>query len=124
MLIHQPGKRRMPLNALTDYIDSKEKEMIELLEKMVNIDCGTYCKEGVNQVGDLLADRLSTLGFSTERKSQEEYVITSLGTNPDPAVIEFCLSVIWIPYFPRARLKIDVRVPDDAAAERTVIGSL
>lgn len=47
----------MPLNALTDYIDSKEKEMIELLEKMVNIDCGTYCKEGVNQVGDLLAER-------------------------------------------------------------------
>jgi len=82
MLIHQPGKRRMPLNALTDYIDSKEKEMIELLEKMVNIDCGTYCKEGVNQVGDLLADRLSTLGFSTERKSQEEYGDHIIGHKP------------------------------------------
>ena len=70
------------MDALINYIDSKEKEMIEFLEKMVNIDCGTYCKEGLNQVGALLAHQLSILGFSTEQKSQEEYADHIIGHKP------------------------------------------
>jgi len=70
------------LDALINHIDSKEKEMLELLKKMVNIDCGTYCNEGLNQVGTLLADRLSMLGFSTERKSQEDYADHIIGHKP------------------------------------------
>jgi len=70
------------LDALIDYIDSKETEMLELLEKMVNIDCGTYCIEGLNQVGNLLVDRLSKLGFNTERKSQKEYADHIIGHKP------------------------------------------
>jgi glutamate carboxypeptidase len=37
------------------------------LEQLVNIDCGSYTPEGVNQVADLVADRLSALGGTIER---------------------------------------------------------
>jgi glutamate carboxypeptidase len=70
------------LKEVIDFIDSKEKEMLVFLEKMVNIDCGTYCKEGLNQVGGILADRLSALGFGVERKSQEEYADHIIGHKP------------------------------------------
>ena len=70
------------MKELIDFIDSKEKEMLEFLKKMVNIDCGTYCKEGLNQVGGILADRLSALGFGVERKSQEEYADHIIGHKP------------------------------------------
>ncbi len=70
------------MKELIDFIDSKEKEMLVFLEKMVNIDCGTYCEEGLNQVGGILADRLDALGFGVERKSQEEYADHIIGHKP------------------------------------------
>ncbi len=70
------------MKELIDFIDSKEKEMLVFLEKMVNIDCGTYCKEGLNQVGGILEDRLAALGFGVERKSQKEYADHIIGHKP------------------------------------------
>lgn len=70
------------MDALINYIDSKESEMISFLEKMVNIDCGTYSKKGVDQVGDLLADRLSALNFSVRREAQEAYGDHVVGHKP------------------------------------------
>lgn len=70
------------MKELIDFIDSKEKEMLIFLEKMVNIDCGTYCKEGLIQVGGILADRLAAIGFGVERKSQEEYADHIIGHKP------------------------------------------
>ena len=70
------------MKELIDSIDSKEKEMLVFLEKMVNIDCGTYCIEGLNQVGGILADRLAALGFGVERKSQKEYADHIIGRKP------------------------------------------
>ena len=61
------------MEALIDYINKKEEEMLALLEKLVNIDCGTYTRSGVDQVGDILAEKLTSLGFSTERSRQEKY---------------------------------------------------
>jgi len=61
------------MEALIDYINEKEEAMLALLEKLVNIDCGTYTRSGVDQVGDILAEKLASLGFSTERSRQEKY---------------------------------------------------
>ena len=61
------------MNAFLEYIDSKESEMLEFLERLVNIDSGSYDKAGVNQVGDLLAGRLAALDFDVQRSMQKEF---------------------------------------------------
>lgn len=38
------------------------------LEALVNIDSGSYCVDGVNQVGELVASRLSAMGFAMARR--------------------------------------------------------
>ncbi|MDQ2935687.1 MAG: M20 family metallopeptidase [Chloroflexota bacterium] len=41
------------------------------LEKLVNIDCGSYTPEGVNRVADFCGDALRTLGAAVERLPAE-----------------------------------------------------
>ena len=38
------------------------------LERMCNVDCGSYTPAGVNQIGDLVAAELASLGASVERR--------------------------------------------------------
>ncbi len=42
-------------------------QMLQLLETLVNIDSGSYCKNGVDRVSSMLADELAGLGFDIER---------------------------------------------------------
>jgi glutamate carboxypeptidase len=48
------------------YLEEKKNEMLGLLEKLVNIDSGTYCIEGINECGKILAEALQSLGFQTK----------------------------------------------------------
>ena len=52
------------------------------LEDMCNIDCGSYTPAGVNQIGDLVAAELASLGASVERRpdSKDRYGDTVIGT--------------------------------------------
>ena len=61
------------MKALVEYIDTKETEMLEFLEKLVNIDSGSYNKAGVDQIGDVLAERLAVLDFTVQRSPQKEF---------------------------------------------------
>ncbi len=70
------------MKALLEYIDSKEAEMLELLERLVNIDCGSYDKAGVDQVGDILAGRLAALDFDVQRDPQTEFGDHVIGYKP------------------------------------------
>jgi len=70
------------MNALLEYIDSKEAEMLEFLESLVNIDSGSYDKAGVDQVGDVLARRLAALNFAVQRSPQKEYGDHVIGHKP------------------------------------------
>ena len=70
------------MKALTDYIESKKQAMLALLEKLVNIDSGTYDKAGVDRVGNILADRLEALGFTVERSLQEKFGDHLIGCKP------------------------------------------
>ncbi|GAE26987.1 acetylornithine deacetylase/succinyl-diaminopimelate desuccinylase and related deacylases [Halalkalibacter wakoensis JCM 9140] len=49
----------------------KEKEMLELLERLVNIDSGSHNKQGVDHVGKVISPYFEQLGFQIERKPQE-----------------------------------------------------
>ncbi len=55
---------------LKQYLLGKQPEMLALLETMVNIDSGSYCKEGVDAVGRIMAERLEELGFTAETSVQ------------------------------------------------------
>jgi len=70
------------MTAILEYIDTKEAKMFELLESLVNIDCGTYDKAGVDQVGNILAGRLAALGFEVQRDPQQEFGDHVIGHKP------------------------------------------
>ncbi len=46
--------------------EEKKQSMLTLLEKLVNIDSGSYDKEGVDWVGDVLREEYKTLGFEID----------------------------------------------------------
>jgi len=61
------------MKELIAYLDSRQGDMLALLERVVNIDSGTLDKAGVDRVGALLAERLAGLGFTLEVIRQQEY---------------------------------------------------
>jgi glutamate carboxypeptidase len=54
-------------------IDRRETEMLALLERLVNIDSGTYIKAGVDHVADIISPKLRELGFEVERLVQSDF---------------------------------------------------
>lgn len=70
------------MKELIAYIDGREREMVEVLEGIVNIDSGTFDKAGVDRVGAVLADRLAALGFAVERIPQKEHGDHLIGRKP------------------------------------------
>ncbi|WP_062049956.1 M20 family metallopeptidase [Bacillus sp. JCM 19034] len=52
-------------------IQNKEEEMLRLLEKLVNIDSGSYDKEGVDQVGEVLIPYFRELEYEIDVKEEE-----------------------------------------------------
>ncbi len=54
-------------------LDSREGEMLDLLERLVNIDSGSYLKAGVDRVADIIAPKLRELGFEVERLAQPDF---------------------------------------------------
>ena len=51
---------------LKTYLDSHRSEMLALLEQLVSINSSSSCKEGVDQVADILQKEYEKEGFSTE----------------------------------------------------------
>jgi glutamate carboxypeptidase len=46
-------------------------EYVLALERMVNVDCGSYTPEGVNEIADLCEARFADHGWSVERRAHE-----------------------------------------------------
>lgn len=57
---------------MKDYLESKQDEMLHLLEKLVNIDSGTYVKSGIDEVGRVLQEEYETLGYVVQVDEQPE----------------------------------------------------
>ncbi|MBI4641205.1 MAG: M20 family metallopeptidase [Candidatus Tectomicrobia bacterium] len=58
-------------DAVLTYLRQHEGEMFALLERFVRVDSGSYEKRGVDQMGDLLSEELSQLGFQIETIREE-----------------------------------------------------
>lgn len=54
------------------FLQSKLEEMLQLLEKLVNIDSGTYVKSGIDAVGRLLQKEYEALGYEVTVHEQPE----------------------------------------------------
>ncbi|UII54253.1 M20 family metallopeptidase [Cytobacillus spongiae] len=57
---------------MRSFLEAKQQEMLEMLEEMVNMDSGSYDKQGVDRVGTLLAKSYDELGFRIEVYKQTE----------------------------------------------------
>ena len=68
------------LNALGDYINGQRSAFLADLERLVNIDCGSYTKAGVDEVGRWVAERLRTLGLDVRTHHNVELGDTVVGT--------------------------------------------
>lgn len=55
------------------YLEEKEAEMLQLLEKLVNIDSGSYVKHGIDSIGEILKGEYEKLGFEVQVHPQQEY---------------------------------------------------
>ena len=56
------------LEAIRRAVDASYPSYLSDLEATVNMDCGTYLPEGVNQVADLMEDRFQSSGWTVERR--------------------------------------------------------
>lgn len=56
-----------------DYLRRDLEPMLELIEKLVNIDSGSTCKTGVDKIGEILIDEYKQLDLSIEIKENEEF---------------------------------------------------
>jgi glutamate carboxypeptidase len=55
------------------FLKQKESEMLELLERLVNIDSGSYVKKGIDKVGELLKKEYENLGLQVEVHHQDNF---------------------------------------------------
>jgi len=53
--------------ALVQWLDAEEANMLDLLEQLTNINSGTLNKAGVDEIGRILTEELIKLGFMTQR---------------------------------------------------------
>lgn len=53
------------MKEVIEWLEAKQGEMLALIELLVNIDSGSYCKEGVDACGAIVARELEGLGFQT-----------------------------------------------------------
>lgn len=59
--------------AILEWLQAHEQEMLELLERVVNIDSGSYNKAGVDKVGEVFREHLEAAGISTTVFPIEDY---------------------------------------------------
>ncbi|KAB8138524.1 M20 family metallopeptidase [Gracilibacillus oryzae] len=58
---------------MNDYVKQHQEDMLELLAQLVNIDSGSYDKDGVNKIGDRLKALYQQLGLHVQKYQQTEF---------------------------------------------------
>ncbi|WP_328824088.1 M20 family metallopeptidase [Planococcus glaciei] len=57
---------------LKGWIKQQESNMLELIETLVNIDSGSYIKQGIDKVGNVLSGEYAKIDFETEVHEQQK----------------------------------------------------
>lgn len=60
------------MRRILEHLREKEGVMLALIERLVNIDSGTYCKAGIDSCGAIIAGELEALGFETSTVPETE----------------------------------------------------
>jgi glutamate carboxypeptidase len=68
------------LEHLRALVDASLPAYLVDLERLVNIDCGSYTKSGVDEVGRFVAERLAALGARVDRHPHDAFGDTIVGT--------------------------------------------
>lgn len=58
---------------MKEYLKSEETAMLELLEKLVNVDSGSYNKQGVDEIVRILQQEFDDLDFDTYVNEEKEF---------------------------------------------------
>jgi glutamate carboxypeptidase len=60
------------MQKIREYLEARRGEMLALIERLVNIDSGSYCKPGIDACGGIVAEELEALGFETSTLAEPE----------------------------------------------------
>jgi glutamate carboxypeptidase len=60
------------LEKISNRLKDAEKDMLALIERLVNIDSGSFYKEGIDACGRIIAEELAALGFSIQTIQEKE----------------------------------------------------
>ena len=61
----------MDVQTLRDRAEAMYPEFLDVLETMVNVDCGSYSPEGVNQIADMCERRFLDHGWEVDRRPHD-----------------------------------------------------
>ena len=80
----------MDVQTLRDRAQAMYPEFLDVLETMVNVDCGSYSPAGVNRIADLCERRFLDHGWEVDRRPHDgeprlgDLVIGTLRGRPEP----------------------------------------
>jgi glutamate carboxypeptidase len=60
-----------PIERLREIAAGRYEDFVRMLERMVNVDCGSFTPEGVNEIADLCQTRFETGGWAVERMKHD-----------------------------------------------------
>src|SRR5256885_14670647 len=60
------------MDKVRTWLHDHQGALLALLERLVNIDSGSYCKAGIDRCGEIHADELRELSFTTRTIAQTE----------------------------------------------------
>ena len=61
----------MDAQTLRDRVQARYVEFLDLLEAMVNVDCGSYTPVGVNRIANLCQERFHAYGWEVDRRPDD-----------------------------------------------------
>jgi glutamate carboxypeptidase len=61
----------MDMQKLREIVEGRYAEFLGSLEQMVNVDCGSYSPDGVNEIADVCEARFRAAGWEVERRPHE-----------------------------------------------------
>lgn len=75
---------------MESFLHQHSEDMLNFIEKLVNIDSGSYDKQGVDQIGEILRECYKELGFHVTVVPQKEYgnhLVIEHKDSTDPSIV-------------------------------------
>jgi len=103
----------MEVQALRPHVQARYEGYVDSLREMVNIDCGSYTRDGVQRIADLCASRFQAMGWDVERRAHEP-------ADGEPALGDLVIGRLVASEGPRVLLvgHMDTVFDEGTAAER------